>query len=164
MREIWKVLDDYPEYEISNYGNVFSNKRNKYLKLCPQKGYRIVCLLNNHKQYVKMVHKLVALAFIPNPHNYLEINHIDGNKANNNVNNLEWCNHLQNMQHAMKNQLVPAMKGISNGRAILTDSQVIEIYKLKGILTGVKIAKKYNISTSTVSSILKKKTWKHILD
>lgn len=100
MQEIWEPIRGYEGlYEVSNFGNVKSLPRkgtrtnNEYLlKKCTYKtGYEYVLLSNNNKKKKHKIHRLVADAFIPNPNNYPCVNHIDENKQNNNVQNLEWC-------------------------------------------------------------------------
>lgn len=115
--EIWKDIKDYEGlYQVSNLGNIKSLKRTvkiskskeKYkevpeciLKPChTKKGYLYVTLANNGIVKNARVHKLVANAFIPNSNENLQINHIDGNKENNNVNNLEWVTCKENIQKA----------------------------------------------------------------
>ena len=101
--EEWRVINDFPNYSVSNFGNVMNNKTNKPLKLCNKSGYYDVSLTNitlNHKIKKTMkVHRLVACAFIENPENKPEVNHKDKNKLNNNIMNLEWNTRLENCQH-----------------------------------------------------------------
>lgn len=107
MIEIWKDIKGFENiYQISNYGRIKSYKKNKegkILKNTNKKGDYLSVILQ-YKDNIKYtrIHRLVALAFIPNPNNYNEINHIDGNKQNNHVENLEWCTHKQNFEHAKK--------------------------------------------------------------
>lgn len=119
--EVWKDIENYPNYQVSNLGNVKSKERYTKAKdneiihrkefllkqFTNKKGYKQVTLYDKNKKPKTMrVHKLVALCFIPNPKNLTQINHIDGNKLNNNQNNLEWISNYDNMQHAIKNGLI----------------------------------------------------------
>jgi len=98
-------------YKVTTTGKIYSHYSNKFLALkTTAKGYVSVCLFNpnlkgNPRKY-PMVHRLVALTHIPNPNNLPQINHIDGNKLNNNVCNLEWCTPSQNVQHAIDTGLL----------------------------------------------------------
>lgn len=74
------------------------------------RGYANITLIKNGNKFKTVIHRLVAKAFIPNPENKPEVNHINGNKANNNVDNLEWCTRTYNIQHAFKNGLNPSIK------------------------------------------------------
>lgn len=121
MQEIWKDVVGYEGlYKVSNLGNVISlnyRKTNKPKKLSynvNHKGYLDVHLTKNRTSKHKIIHRLVALAFIPNPNNLPQINHIDGNKQNNNVNNLEWCDNSQNQKHAYKLGLKKKLFGIDS--------------------------------------------------
>ena len=114
--EVWKdVLGYEGQYQVSNIGNVYSVERrdsrgNKCggftLKPANVRGYLKVKLHKNGIGENKSVHRIVAEAFIPNPNNYLEINHKDENKANNCVENLEWCTREYNMNHGTRNEKV----------------------------------------------------------
>lgn len=106
MKEIveeWKDIKGYEGlYKISNLGRVksFQGVKERILKSNIQNcGYEYVVLAMNGKFKTKNIHRLVAEIFIPNPNNYKEINHIDENKHNNNVNNLEWCTRSYNASY-----------------------------------------------------------------
>ena len=106
MKEIWKNIDDYNgDYQVSNYGNIRSFKRCKAGKLMSpavlDTGYVIVGIRKNGHKDFHYIHRLVAQAFIDNPDNKPEVNHIGGNKANNSVDNLEWSTSTENKRHAI---------------------------------------------------------------
>lgn len=163
--EIYKVIKGFEElYEVSNYGNVRSIRRKgKVMK--PYKmpnGYLHVALTSD-KCYSLRIHRLVAQAFKTNPNNLPEVNHLDGNKENNNDWNLEWTNRSNNMLHALENGLTSAI-GETHYRAKLTENQVVEIRKKYS--EGEKqitLAKEYNVSDKTIHVIVKNKRWKSIL-
>lgn len=91
---------EFDNYDIFEDGRVFSHKTQKYLR--PQNngnGYLKVYLYKEGKMFQQYIHKLVAITFIPNPHNYKYIDHIDRNKANNNLSNLHWCSASENINN-----------------------------------------------------------------
>jgi hypothetical protein len=101
MKENWKTINDYPNYEISDLGNVRNIKKGTCMKLITDKnGYKQVHLFNKGKNKMLYVHRLVANAFIPNTLNKPTVNHIDGNTSNNNVNNLEWATMSEQILHS----------------------------------------------------------------
>lgn len=118
MLEIWKDIKGYEGlYQISNYGKVKSLKRGILLKPCTNhKGYLSVVLYKKSEKCCKRIHRLVAEAFIPNSNNKPQVNHIDCNKHNNKVDNLEWCDNSENQIHAFKNRL-QTNTGNNNPRA-----------------------------------------------
>lgn len=90
----------YPDYLVDENGNIWSKKTNKFLKPgYTDTGYASVELFNEEGSKRLLIHRIVAVAFIPNPHNYPQVNHKDENKSNNNVNNLEWCTAKYNMNY-----------------------------------------------------------------
>ena len=102
--EIWKDVKGYEGlYQVSNIGRIWSVNRQKYLKPYEGNGYlKIDLFAKNGKRKKEYIHRLVALAFIPNPENLPEVNHKDENKYNNCVNNLEWCTHQYNNKYGTK--------------------------------------------------------------
>lgn len=107
--EVWKQINNLP-YEISSLGKI-RNLKGKVLKTYIQNsGYEQIKLNYQRLHIHKSIHRLVAEAFIANPLNKLYVNHIDGNKLNNTVNNLEWCTNSENILHARKTGLNPYNK------------------------------------------------------
>lgn len=144
MKEIWKDVVGYEGiYQVSNLGNV----KRKYI-LKPHKdrrGYLFVNLSHNSKVLCSRVHRLVALAFIPNPLNKKEINHKNGNKLDNRVENLEWATHKENMKHAFSNHLI-SNEGIKRGvNAMLraTRKKVIQLKNGIAIKEYISVADAY---------------------
>lgn len=106
--EVFKEVNGFEKkYKITNYGRVWSNYKNNFLKQGKDtKGYSIVYLSISHtKQKTTKVHRLVAIHFIDNPENKPQVNHIDGNKNNNHIDNLEWNTCKENVNHAIKTGL-----------------------------------------------------------
>lgn len=107
MQEIWESINGYEGlYDVSNLGRVRSLKRATtrgiVLKQTMKHGYMHVCLSKENKPSTKSVHRLVAEAFIANPMNKPVVNHIDGDKTNNAVSNLEWATHSENELHSFR--------------------------------------------------------------
>lgn len=102
-KEVWIKVKGYPLYSISNLGRLRNDKSDKILKGGLDKdGYTQFILCNNGERSHGRLHRLVAEAFIPNPENKPQVNHIDGNKANNSANNLEWVTNQENQAHFWK--------------------------------------------------------------
>ena len=169
MEEIWKETE-IPGYFISNLGrlkgrsgkiiNTYLNKRTGYLNVCLKPNGR------NGKVKCLKIHILVAKAFILNPENKPQVNHIDGNKLNNTVSNLEWCTGKENMQHAFKHNLVTIYKGEDNSQAKLTNEQVKwirEHYIPRNSVFGVRaLGRKFGVAHNTILEVLKNKSYKNI--
>ena len=127
-------------------------------------GYLIVGLYRDGKCKTVRVHRIVAKAFIDNPHNLPEINHIDEDKTNNHVENLEWCTTAYNLTYGHRLECV---RGEKAPKAKLTPDQVEEIRRIyiKGDLEFGQSAlgKKYGVSHPAIACIVKNKTWRHLL-
>lgn len=100
-----KEIKDFEHYYVDEQGNVYSDKLGDLYKLKPwedsKKRYYIITLCKDGRKYKRLVHRLVAETFLPNPNNYPVVNHIDFNVKNNCVENLEWCTQLHNTHHAL---------------------------------------------------------------
>lgn len=104
----YMIPKSIPFFAVSNNGEVIAADTGKKVAIRDNgHGYKQVQIMRGGKRYTRYVHRLVAECFLDNVEGYTEINHIDGNKANNNVNNLEWCNHSQNLIHAFRTGLHP---------------------------------------------------------
>jgi hypothetical protein len=184
VNEQWKPIRGYEGlYEVSNMGRVKSldqvSYRSNGITMCyiRQKGrllkgrlvgskkkkqYLGVLLCRNGKQENKKIHRLVAEAFIPNPNNYPQIDHIDGNKTNNTVSNLEWVTNEENMRRSWEKGL-RSYCGENSPRAKLTQSEVDEIRNT--YVPGVRgfgrksLAKKYHVSENAIKAITEGRTW-----
>lgn len=99
MEEHWKQIKDFPNYNISSFGNVKNNLTDKILKPCLKSGYYHISLVNNKIKKTLKIHRLVAVYFLENLENKSEVNHKDKNKLNNTIDNLEWMTKKENNQH-----------------------------------------------------------------
>jgi hypothetical protein len=168
MEEVWKDIENYEGlYQVSNLGNVKRLKgkgcvsERLIAKSINKSGY-IYRGFHNKGTYRKFKeHRLVANAFIDNPYNKPTVNHINGIKTDNRVENLEWCTYLENKQHAIKTGLTNT-KGVKNHFCKLTEEQVLEIREIGFSKTRTYLGIKYGISSNTVTKIIKKEIWKHI--
>jgi hypothetical protein len=106
-------------------------------------------------------HRIVAITFIDNPENKATINHINGIKTDNRVENLEWNTNLENKQHAVNSGLTN-LKGTNHPRCKLSDKQVLEIREIGFSQTRTSLSKKYGVSRITISRVIKRSNWNHI--
>ena len=160
--EIWKDIIGYDQYQVSNYGRVKTTankatRKERILKpLIHPKGYFRVALWKDNKSKFFFIHRLVAKYFISNPENKPTINHIDGDKSNNHIDNLEWTTYRENMNHAIENRISAC--GERNGRSKLNWTQIEEIRSSH--LTSDELAAIYSVHKSTINRIKRKEGWK----
>ena len=185
--ETWKKIEGFEDwYSISSYGRLkTTNWRNarktRIIKTCgeyPQTMIKSKC----GKYRTVKIHRLVANTFIPNPENKPQINHINGIKNDNRVDNLEWCTNSENIQHAYANGLMKITqetidkcnatkdknnshaRGEKNAFSMLTDEKVLEIRaKFKPrVYTRKMLAKEYGVKEATIKDVVLRKSWRHI--
>ena len=166
-KEIFKKIKGFEKYEISNFGRVKSFCWGKERILKNQKdsnGYLYVRPSKNGKLLIKSLHRMVAEAFLKLDKKRLQVNHIDGNKGNNNINNLEWCTPKENNIHAIKIGLHKGIKGENHPKAKLKEKDIIKIRKLYKNYneTYSSIARQFNVARHTINRIINNKTWNHV--
>jgi hypothetical protein len=128
-------------------------------------GYFAIALFKDNKQTSCRIHRLVARTYVPNPENKSQINHINGVKTDNRIENLEWCTHQENVTHAWKTGLKKShvgQKGSSNSRALLTEKEVLEIRAKYPQFTLGKLGEHYHVSLHTIWDIVQRRHWTHI--
>lgn len=160
IAEEWRDIEQFKgEYQISNFGRIRNYRTKKVLKnyISPE-GY--ICNSLRHSKekrtHTVRVHRLIAEAFIPNPNNYSIINHIDGNKQNNNIENLEWCTAQHNIQHSFDNGLQEPTNIILVGY----DYVIAFAMYLNGFLYGEIVERLGNkVKDRAVYQALKRKTY-----
>lgn len=165
--EIWKDIEfGNGRYKISSYGRIksFFNGITKILKPALEKcGYFYIQLNYNGKHRDLKIHRLVAEAFIPNPENKKTVNHIDGNKMNNFVNNLEWATYKENNLHALETGLLKS--GGESSMAKLTDEEAVwcrSVYIPRDKAFGIKpLAKKLGVSEDIIFNIVHGERYKN---
>lgn len=178
--EEWRDVVGYESsYEVSSYGKIKSIERrcaskNGKTRKVPERimkpkidryGYSAIHLSKNGERRDFTIHRLVALAFIPNPENLPQVNHKDGDKLDNRVDSLEWCSAQYNVQHSFDNGLQKVPCGTDRPFFKMSDEKVREVrkrYATEGI-SLVKLAKDYDICPQTLHSIILLKTWKHVI-
>lgn len=171
-QEIWvDVPGFYGLYQVSNTGKIktidrptkhnyggIAIKKSRIMKLTSNNGY-LGSRFNKDGKYKQfLVHRIVALAFMHNPENKPCVNHKDGDKANNNVGNLEWCTYLENQTHADATGLRNIV-GENNGRAKLSIEDVSIIRNLCKSESSLEIAKRFGVTQQNINSIKKNKSW-----
>lgn len=124
-------------YEVSNEGNIRNKNTGRILKPNKiHKGYLQVILCKDGERKPALVHRLVAQAFIPNPNHYPQVNHIDENKSNNNVENLEWCINQYNIRYSAYKKNKPVNQYALDGRLLNTYKSIKEASEKTGIDNG----------------------------
>lgn len=161
MKETWKQIREAPDYEVSNLGDVRKISDGRLLKQSYSvDGYlRVKLRLGINLRITRNVHRLVMLTFNPPSDEGLDVNHIDGVKTNNALDNLEWCTRQQNVIHSYQMGLA-SNKGERHPRAKFKDSDIPDILELRRRgFTLKEIAQKYGVHLSTIGKITTNKNW-----
>lgn len=159
-----KTLQNLPNYSIDQKGNIYSNTSHKYMsQRINEDGYKLVSLtVDMNTTKIFRVHRLVAETFIPNPDNKPEVNHIDGDKTNNTVENLEWVTSKENKEHGWETGLYKD-KLENHHAAFLTNDQIHSICKcISEGMRNVDIAKEFNTNKDHISHIKRGDIWGEI--
>lgn len=180
MTEEWKSIGDGKDYMISNLGNIKSLDRfvptihgkELFIKGITMKpkidryGYITIALVIDKKKIYPTIHRLVAKAFIPNPENKAQVNHINGIKKDNRVENLEWCSNLENIRHSVSIGLRDnaPKRGIDCNLSKLKEEDIVYIrnHYNKKSSNLKKLAGMFCVSQGTISLIVRKLIWSHI--
>lgn len=148
------------KYQVSTEGEIRNAKTGRILKQYIGKdGYKRIQIAG----LTRLVHRVVLFAYYEQPEGKPFVNHKDGNKQNNSLNNLEWCDRSENMKHAYCNKLKSSV-GSKNGRHKLTESDVD--YIRKNYVKGSKehgcfaLAKRFNVAHQTISAVITEQNWK----
>lgn len=167
--EIWKDIPGFEgHYKVSNLGNVLSFKKGKTkiktTTLDKKQGYVMVILHMNNKPKTIRVHRLVALAFLEQIEGKDFVNHKNGIRHDNRLENLEWCTKQENSIHAANKGAMFRGCGEDFHKSKLTDELVLEIRSLyqTGNYTQLDLAEKYGVHETSIFSIVHRKTWRHI--
>jgi hypothetical protein len=176
MMEEWRDVPGYEGlYQVSSYGKVRSLSRYKEWKgtkvfvegqtrslTMNKKGY-LTCPLNKDgRRKHFLVHRIVALAFLPNEDSRLQLNHKNCIKTENHVDNLEWVDAKTNVRHAYENNRIKSKKGSANGRSLLTEELVREIKNKVHLMSRKDLGKMYNVSPCTINDIARGRNWTHV--
>jgi hypothetical protein len=159
------TIKGFENYAVDDQGNIFSlpKKTRKGIRILKstvgKNGYPMLDLCKDGEIKRFLVHRLIAQTLLPNPNNKEQVNHINGNKLDNRLENLEWNTRSENQKHAIKIGLRSA-KGEKNSQCKITEQEVLYIRNSEE--KGSILAKKLNISQTTISQIRNGKTWTHI--
>lgn len=161
---MFKNIPGFEDYSVSMCGKVKSNRRNRLLSIITRRdGYKELGIRADKKKYIMLVHRLVAMTYIPNPDNKPCVNHLDSDRGNNSVENLEWCTYKENLEHASGKGRLVGKKGETSSSAVMSNETCHLI--CKEIEKGVKlkaISDKYGINIKTISNIKNGKRWLEI--
>lgn len=177
QKEVWKPVKGFENlYEVSNFGEIKALEKHIVCGKCHRswtehlmktaedhKGYLRTSLSKDGKSKTVKVHRIVAEAFLQNPDNLPQVNHIDGNKKNNAVDNLEWCSQSDNLKHACRMKL-KLCGGENNSASKLTYEEVCWIRNNfdsnNNLFDSAALAEKFNVHKKTIQRIVNGKGWK----
>jgi hypothetical protein len=176
VSEEWRQIEGHNEYEVSSLGRVRCKVERVYSKtpfpagtvlkqVSSDNGYRRVHFrVNSCRQKLVAVHRLVAKAFIPNPENKPQVNHIDGDKGNNHVENLEWVTGSENVKHAIEMGLREDFHGEESRNVVYDRKLILKILDLfyLHILNSEEISKETGIHSAYINLVVRGKRWAEV--
>lgn len=160
----WKEIPDFSNYKVSSDGQIasfYNNANGEIVKQSDNFGYKTVRLKRDDGTSKKVrVHRMVAIAFIPNPRCKQEVNHINGNKADNRVENLEWCTPAENIKHSYKtlNREPPVKKGSGYRIRLLNPTQVRIIRETN--ISCRELAELFGVHRTTINNVRTGRSYK----
>ncbi len=162
--DIWKDVIGFENYyQVSNLGHVYSLRTKKILKNGFSRGYPKVNLSIDSKKTMFEIHRLVAIAFIPNTENKRYVNHINGIKTDNRLENLEWVTASENNIHAYNTGLMISLKGADRVNSKLDNTSILVIREAREAGFMIKnIANYFKVTRGTISTILRGLAWSHV--
>ena len=161
MDNLMKSIKGYEGlYSITKSGKIWSHRNNRYIKCSPTKGgYRKVSLCYKGGVTTKLVHRVVMESYKPTGNQDLDVNHIDGDKTNNSLSNLEWCSRSENIKHAFKLKL-SCNKGVNHSQSKLTEQDIR--YIRVSPRSNVELGKLYGVVHQTISNVRSGWSWRHV--
>ena len=158
--EVWKKIEDFPRFAVSNYGRIkilsyrgYLGERMSKAKYIDKLGRKKITLRNDSGVCVKQIHRLVGHSFVQNPKNKPHINHKDGNRLNNFYRNLEWCTHKENMRHAAENGLIAYGDGHWATKLNTYQIKIIDFLLRNTKMRGCQIARYFDVSEGVISRL-----------
>jgi DNA-binding transcriptional regulator YiaG len=164
MKELWKDVVGYEGiYIVSSLGNIKNIKTGRDISLCTNLGYARISLSKNGNIINRTVHSLVMESFVGVRHKNFVINHIDGNKSNNTIYNLEYCSQSYNRKEDFRTGR-QSFKGEKNNKSKLTELKVLEIVELRKQkkISYRALATLYNVHFTGISNIFNGHTWSEL--
>ena len=163
-----EVVRGHTDFKVNRAGDIIGKRGKAMIGRVDRNGYREVCLSENGTVKGYLVHRLVLSTFNPVENmDKLDVNHKDGNKLNNSLDNLEWCTRSENIKHAYETGLEKRVTGESHHAHKLTEKDVLFIRKnyLKRHpqYGAVALSKKFGVDRTTIHDIIRKKTWRELL-
>lgn len=164
VNEQWETIKDFPNYMISTESRVLNKTTLNMVSVHPHKhGHRVVRLWKDNTTKLCKIYRLKAIAFIPNPENKREVNHLDGDRTNEDLSNLEWATPKENMRHAIDNGFCGGQfKSGELVKITKDDVMLIRRWYKSGFFDRSKIKKVFNIHPDHASKIAKGRLLAHV--